>query len=132
MGRRSAEDQTSPKHCPDCGTVLFNLGSHRGKRYCLSVVETNKMKALGYARFEGCESSYLECPKVFRRFLREAATDYAAKASRTYSEDWLPKWVLALLKAGHWTEEGIKIVEGDKDLQTALALEYDIVTRGPT
>lgn len=102
--------------CPDCGLSFFNLGSHRGKGLCRAVTLRRRLHAEGYLPVVALRSLLrLGVPPRFQRFIHVEA-----------EETWLPIWVVSLINMGNWTDESIKRVEEDRDLQIAFALEYDI------
>jgi hypothetical protein len=109
--------------------VVFSLGAHRGKRPCKAWAAQQHVMGAGFARVDELlkRISFHTVPKDFKRFVRAADTGYSGGShSKILEEDWLPAWACALILNGGWTIEYIQRVEGDKDLQIALALEYDI------
>lgn len=133
MGRRSAEYQGNGSECPDCGSVVFSLHGHRGKKTCQAWAVERLLKADGYVNVNKMTHPVTGVPASFRRFIRRELTGYRGGDNHTRAkivkETWLPKWVCALINAGYWTDASIKQAEEDMDLQIALALEFDIQTR---
>lgn len=118
--------------CPDCGTDVYSMGAHRGKRTCQAWAAARVMKRRGFIRLYDLLVRGAAIPS-FIRFKQTAPTRYKSNGghSSIMQEWWIPKWVGALL-LGHWTPALIAQVGDDKDLQIAFTLEYDILQKGPT
>lgn len=126
--------------CPECGLTLFALKAHIGKRPCQAAKTARDMEQQGYARWSDVQIAAQKIwgvyshmvPVRFQRFIRNAKSWYPTNGSSALvEENWLPKWVCAVILAGSWTTESIEHVEKNKDLQAAYALEFDIRCQSP-
>ena len=106
--------------CPECGSEFYNLKAHQGRSTCRSAGAHRRLEREGYVNTGNLWVHLVagQIPKPFVRFIREVTEGAGG--------NYLPKWVCALIVAGNWTEELIKRVEDDPELQIAFALEYDI------
>jgi len=118
------------KICPECGDVYKNLTSHQGELRCQRERMRRQIEQEGWIPIRHLWEHLVEdqVPKAFQRFVREiselARRDFSNGKVDKYV--CLPKWVCAMIIAGHWTDASIKRVETDPELQVAFALEYDI------
>lgn len=119
----------SGETCPQCGQKFFNLKAHQGKRPCRAAAASWELQTRGYARADELlrRINFPEIPKSFKRFVLSVNSGHDPNWSRSiFEEEWLPKWVCALIVEGHWTAESISNVEKNKELQIAFAMEYDL------
>ena len=106
----------------ECGGFFFNIHAHRGSKACQAASAANVMQGQGFVRM-------LELPKRFAKHAAPRALSHLVRWEYTRAntrERWLPKWACAVLLGGCWDDEIVRRAEDNRDLQIALALEYDL------